>query len=593
MKRFFYIFIFLLLAACAPVTGTTQQSDPNIQLAIAGAQLTGTAQAWQMQQVSWTVTAQSWTVTPSLTPVPTSTPTITFTPTVNVTGTMAVEYMQREIRDIEREQKRKDATNAALAWLPYIIFGLAIGLAVWFGYVGLKRLSVITVQRDEKGDAPLVLNVVKERVTDSDKNPNYESGTPEAKEILWNLFQQYMERRGYEPVSPRNNTARQDLVTARDQHLDLARRRASLPKELVQNQSVKQLTDGNTQLAAGNDAGGLFPLPSWEIARGWDGKGGLPFGVHAGGMGLVDLEKTPHTAVFGETGSGKSRRFLRPLITFALAAGMRVVILGKQVDFLPFANHQNAYILPVRELTLESEAMKYAIFLKAMVDEMGKRDQYLSSVGRSTWAQAGREMTLFVFDEYTNAMDLMPRQYAETTRRYTRGILREGRKYGFSMMLSAQRAVGLRDEVTQLGRAVFHVSDPQESRFALGMPGAEDLQEGYFMAKFGALNMTGAFEPTDAEIASFLADRRAPALEPLPWLDGKFIEPMPEMAALPEKSDLEKLADSIRAEWRPDMSKRAVARLIGKDYAGAWASKIDAMIAYLMSNQNKPSSVAS
>ena len=65
------ILLSLILAGCVPMTGAETaplRDDPNIQLAIAGAQLTGTAQAWSMQQVAWTVTAQSWTPTPSVTP---------------------------------------------------------------------------------------------------------------------------------------------------------------------------------------------------------------------------------------------------------------------------------------------------------------------------------------------------------------------------------------------------------------------------------------------------------------------------------------------------------------------------------------------
>ena len=118
------ILLSLVLAGCVPVTGAETaptRDDPNIQLAIAGAQLTGTAQAWSMQQVAWTVTAQSWTPTPSVTPSMTPSPTLTLTPTVDVTGTMAVEYMNQEIADLQRENVRKEATNTVLAWLPYIV----------------------------------------------------------------------------------------------------------------------------------------------------------------------------------------------------------------------------------------------------------------------------------------------------------------------------------------------------------------------------------------------------------------------------------------------------------------------------------------
>lgn len=581
MKRFLFITIITLaLVGCAPVA-SQPTVDPYVGLALAEAQgevyagqLTGTAQAWSMQQTAWTATAQSWTPTPSSTPVPTSTPTISPTPTVNVTGTMAVEYMNAELADMQREAKRKEATNTVLAWLPYLAFGLALGLAVFFGYVGARRLAMVPTPIHEGTGKPLpLLNVIDAVVVDVDRMTNG-AGQVNGK---------------YIKSLPLITAERQDAVTAMAQAVDMKSR------SKVTSEAVRKLLESQ-QLALGNQQPGVsgqlpavsglfesdFQLPTWEKVREWDGTG-LPYGVHADGrFGTIDLNRNPHTAVFGETGSGKSRRFLRPLITFALAQGHRVVILGKQVDFMPFAGHPNVTILPVRELTLADEAVKYARFLKSAVDEMGRRDAWLSSVHKSTWAQAGRESILLVFDEYTNAMDLMPRQFAEDARRYTKGLLREGRKYGFSMVISAQRAVGLRDEVTQLGRAVFHVADQQESRFAIGVPGAEVLRDGYFMAKFGAMCMAGAFEPTDDQIAAFLADRQPRSLEPLPWLDGHVIEPTEDAPKIEApKSDVEKLAETIRDRWNPEMSGRQVAALLGKGYAGWWKNKTDEIIAVL------------
>jgi hypothetical protein len=370
---------------------------------------------------------------------------------------------------------------------------------------------------------------------------------------------------------------------------------------LLESQGLRQLAEGGRQgeqeqAGAGMDA--TFPLPSWDIANSWDGVG-IPYGIHSRGLGTLDLAKTPHIATFGETGSGKSRRFLRPFIAFCLAAGHRVVILGKQVDFLPFRNHPNAFILPIRELTVEREASKYALFLRAMVEEMNTRDAYLSSANRSTWGQAGRETTVVVLDEYSNAMDLMPKAQADESRRYAKGLLREGRKYGFSMVLAAQRAVGLRDEATNLGRAVFHVADQQESRYAIGMPGAEALGEGYFMAKFGALNVAGAFEPTDEELAAFLAARQSPPLEPVKWLDLEALDVAPtagrlggggdqksvdsdQLSVNSGRDEVAELAEGIRERWSPEMSKSAVSRLLGKEFAGSsWTAKVNRVIEYL------------
>jgi hypothetical protein len=52
-------------------------------------------------------------------------------------------------------------------------------------------------------------------------------------------------------------------------------------------------------------------------------------------------------------------------------------------------------------------------------------------------------------------------------------------------------------------------------------------------------------------------------------------------APIPQKNEIAEMAESIRAQWSPGMSKRAVARLFNKTYGGAWASKIDRIIEYL------------
>jgi hypothetical protein len=44
---------------------------------------------------------------------------------------------------------------------------------------------------------------------------------------------------------------------------------------------------------------------------------------------------------------------------------------------------------------------------------------------------------------------------------------------------------------------------------------------------------------------------------------------------------IQELAESIREQWSPEMSKRAVGRLLGMEYAGSYARKIDQVIAYL------------
>jgi DNA segregation ATPase FtsK/SpoIIIE and related proteins len=336
----------------------------------------------------------------------------------------------------------------------------------------------------------------------------------------------------------------------------------------------------------------LFPLPSWNIMESWDGKHGLPYGVSASGLELMDIHLHPHIGVLGKTGSGKSRRFLRPFLAGALAAGHRVVIIGKQTDFTPFMDHPNATLIPIRELTMDTEAERYAGLLRLVVEEMNRRDEFLTANRKSTWAMAGLENTILVLDEVGNSIDLMPRNYAELSLRYLMGLTKEGRKVGFNVIFTSQRAKSLRDPITQVSRAVFFVEDKQESRYALDALGAESLQPGYFYSRFGSIKLTGAFDPTDEQIERFLKQRPVKRLEKQDWIDLEArdidrIEKPKAAGDLPPKTEIEVLAESIRAEWHAGMTKSEVSRLLGRPFGGAsWTSKVNQVIEYLSSSSS-------
>lgn len=467
--------------------------------------ITSTAAAWQMQQQYAQATSQSAQSTETAAITQTA---LRWTPTPNLTATMNVlalsatsQVMANDVQKDNLSVERARSTNTIYAIAPFAVGLIALLLAAMIVIAYARKLSVIAVPVDARGNPQPMFDVVEGVAFDTDRMVNGALAT-RRKDILSRL--------------PVITAERQDAVTARDQQ------RNSTRTPLL---SVPVSTE--TLLLPPQ----LFPRPAWEIADSWQGGPQLPYGLTANGLGLMDLNQSPHIATIGKTGSGKSRRFLRPLITFALAAGQRVVILGKSVDFLPFADHPNCKMIAVRELTLAAEAERYAMFLKAMVEEMNNRDSYLSARHASTWSMAGRENTLVVLDELGNALDLMPGRYAEVSYRYIKGLVKEGRKVGFNLVMASQRTKGLRDVMTQVGRAVFFVEDEQESRLA-GTPGAEQLPEGYFYSKFGAQRFTGAFEPTDLEITSFLSKRMVQPLEPQGWIDA-----MPTMTAqesLPE-----------------------------------------------------------
>jgi hypothetical protein len=169
------------------------------------------------------------------------------------------------------------------------------------------------------------------------------------------------------------------------------------------------------------------------------------------------------------------------------------------------------------------------------------------------------------------------------------GLTKEGRKVGFNVIFTSQRAKSLRDPITQASRAVFFVEDKQESRYALDALGAESLQPGYFFSRFGSIKLTGSFHPSDEEIERFLKQRPVKQLEKEDWIDAEArdldrIDKPKTAGNLPPKTEIEELAESIRDRWHADMSKSEVSRLLGKKFAGtSWTDKVNQVIAHLSS----------
>lgn len=526
MKKIFFLVVFLTVIGCTPT-----ETDPNYGLALAEAQaaryeaqLTGTAQSFEMQLIGWTATAQSWT--PTATPQPTITP----TPTVNVTGTMAVELMNAEINDLRLQNERKQATNQLMAFMPYVVLILSVGLAAFFGFVGAKRYSMMpTPIHEGTGKPHPVMNVLEGVVVDVDRLANG-AGVVKGQWVK---------------ALPAITAERQDQVTNRAQLVDMkSRTKVSMAalNRLMETQGL-DMPKAAGQLAAGDEAGndgGLFPLPAWNLVNGWQGdKNILPIGITASGLGMVNVDQFPHMATIGKTGEGKSRRFFRPLIACALAAGHRVVVVGKTTDYVVFADQPNMTIVKVAQMTEPAHAARYVAILKALVEEMNRRDDRLTSLHRSTWAQAGRERTFVVLDELGNAMRLMPSNMAEQTRIWVEGLVSEGRKVGFNVAVANQRATGMAGILSQTGKAIFRVERDEEKAHR-SLAGASALREGYFYARFGDVRLTGAFEPSDEEIKQFLASRPVTPLGS-DWVDGHIVETF--ASALPTAPVVESLPE--------------------------------------------------
>lgn len=126
-------------------------------------------------------------------------------------------------------------------------------------------------------------------------------------------------------------------------------------------------------------------------------------------------------------------------------------------------------------------------------------------------------------------------------------------------------------------RICFAVPSWNASHMVLGMNGAEALpkEQGrgliVFRAKvteFQSFRVTYP-EPSAEAVKMTLELQQAEAEKEAPAI------------ALGVSAEIAQLAESIRDQWKDTMSKRAVGRLLGATYAGAWTNKIDQIIEFL------------
>jgi len=83
--------------------------------------------------------------------------------------------------------------------------------------------------------------------------------------------------------------------------------------------------------------------------------------------------------VTGISGSGKTRRLLRPLIAQALRDGYYVVLMNESgSDFSPFYNHPNACVV-------RGSVEEYMTVLGAALGEMARREDILRAAQTSEW----------------------------------------------------------------------------------------------------------------------------------------------------------------------------------------------------------------
>jgi len=549
MKKFIFIFV-LLLSACGGSPSSATAVDPYVMVENSqrtaeaaqadadfyGSQLTATANApivgitqtaasFSMQATYAVATVESakvtqvaamtqtaWYWTPS--PIPSATPNAT------TTAVFAQSFAEATAIHNETELSNLKVARAEYSnvfWaviLPILIMTLLLALA-YFGITLSRSLRTRVVPRDQNGDSPLIMDIVNGEIIDNDANPNYKSVRRSLPvQVTEHLLIKYA---GFIPDLPPVTADRQDKVKELDQ---LTVKMSKLPRLTEDRRKPALQTPMEIPAPAVDD----FLLPDWNLIKDWDGKGGIPY-FTAHGLKLVDPDIHPHFSVLGTTGVGKSRRFLRPMIACAVAAGDRVIILGKGADFMVF-DHPNVSLVKVSKFTQLDQVIRYCDMLSVMVDEMNRRDDVLISSGHSTWTRSGNARTWLVLDELGNALDMvqvgMPDE-AKRIKMYVKGLVSEGRKAGFNVVLANQRATGMASILSQTGKVIFRVEHDEEKAHR-SLVGASSLAEGYYFARFGISELAGAFEPTDQQLRDFIADRGVPALEPDKWLEGKLVE---------------------------------------------------------------------
>lgn len=493
--------------------------------------MTSTSAAVSIQQTSAvdTLVAGQYTQSAMDTAVAKSwTPTLSPTPTPNATQTLIFDAVQRQLEDSQRRAERADLNNRFYALLPGVLFAVVVGALL----IGLlwwsrrERYAPAPVNAD--GEVIPLIDRVHGTVTHIDRMPNYRGQVHE--DLTRVLLLLLLKKLDIAPELPLISEQRQAEVTKLDQ-LDTLAQHARLPRRLLEEQGLLDAPKPLPMLQAPQQPLDTnFLLPDWQIIYGWDGKKGIPYYTH-NGLDIIDRDSFPHLSTLGITGSGKSRRFFRPVIASVLALGDRVIIVGKAKDFWVFQSHPNATLIQINQITDQAQAEWYARILEGMVDEMNRRDEYLTSSHKSTWARAGRETTYLFLDELGNTLNVLDqkdRTLANRIRGLVLALVQEGRAAGFNVAISNQRATGMAAILSQTGKAIFCI-DADEERHHRSLKGASTLSAGYFIARFGASQTAGAFEPTEADLQKFMETYQAKPLDKDDWIDGVLVQ-QPELS---------------------------------------------------------------
>lgn len=159
-------------------------------------------------------------------------------------------------------------------------------------------------------------------------------------------------------------------------------------------------------------------------------------------------------------------------------------------------------------------------------------------------------------------------------------IVERERATGFYPILATNQpqASALLVKSNLVTRICFPVPSWNASQMALGQNGAESLPK---IQGRGLI----VHQARVTEFQSFIMTYPQPSEETVRMVleeaEGQPTEPMPAVKPVDEIAEM---AERIRHEWQPTMSKSAVSRMFGKEFEGSsWTAKVNRVIAYLTS----------
>jgi hypothetical protein len=273
----------------------------------------------------------------------------------------------------------------------------------------------------------------------------------------------------------------------------------------------------------------------WSCLRDWHGPG-MAIGANAHDeLIILNPARTPHLFVAGMSGSGKTRRLLRPLIAQALRDGYYVVLMNESgSDFSPFYQHPNACIA-------RGSVQDYMTILDAALEEMARREEILRAAQTSEWRRlpdsylARNPLMLLAIDELLALAATLSAAEQRAFWGRLAAFASRARKVGMGSIGLATdptyRALGQGglNYRSQCGRVVFRMMQAAGSRAILDEGGAEALAEGQFLALLDqpGLLRGAASNPGDQELATYLQSQPMTPIGDPGWL----LRALPDNAA--------------------------------------------------------------